>query len=416
MEYLSVEKKALCSPETIWVCGKSSDGQLIIDNKDGTINSLTPINEREIFPFGDKIKWIGAGDHFTIFVTRSNVVYGAGQNSSGQLGLDHCDNLQGITRIPFFDHKHIVNISCGAYFSYFLEEIQDKQYLYVCGKNNNNPLGLGKIKESNVYPPRTVDLKFLGENDTIDKIVCGYESVLLLTKKGIVYGCGSNTTSQLGIKRGIMGGSISEFTKSTFMNWEEHEKIIDMSLGTSYSLLLSNLGNVYKNSHEGFKKIGSTFSPFEKIHFGSTNAFAKLAKENKHSGRIVTLSSLDTFELSEDIPETQEVISIAGVSAFFFITKEYQVYCSGYNSFYELGLPKDIVKDSTAIVRHYEMEEIIKNTRNLNDNIIPTIVTGFSHTILYFKSKESRDYLRFFSNLERHVYNDTILTDVIFNF
>ncbi|KAL9653437.1 hypothetical protein ABK040_002072 [Willaertia magna] len=173
-----------------------------------------------------------------------------------KIGLDHCNSLKGITRIPFFDHKHIVNISCGAYFSYFLEETENKQKLHVCGKNTSMVLGLGENTRMSIYPPRTVDLKFLEENDTIDKIVCGYESVLLLTKKGIVYGCGSNTTTQLGIDRSTFTGLISVFKKSTILGMTENEKIIDLSLGTSYALLLSNLGNVYKSSYEGFIKIG----------------------------------------------------------------------------------------------------------------------------------------------------------------
>ncbi|KAL9653462.1 hypothetical protein ABK040_002096 [Willaertia magna] len=425
IDYCLPEKlKNVCSCETIWVCGKSSDGQIVINERSAILNGvkhLTPIHEREIFPFGDKLKWIGAGDHFTIFVTRSNVVYGAGQNSCGQLGLDHCNGAKEITRISFFDHKHIVNISCGAFFSYFLEEIGNKQNLFVCGKNNRGQLGLGdEVKDQNVFPPRTVNLKFLEENDSIDKIVCGYESVLLLSKKGILYGCGSNGTYQIGAER--MTARISTFTKCILPDLLHGEKVIDMSLGTSYSLLLTNLGNVYYNRVRGFEKIALSYTPFSKIHHGASAGFLKFGKGNSLYPGLACIGGScpseqplnDYTYLVDQIPEEDEVIIIGGVTSFFFITKDYKVYCCGTNGWGELGLLNH--HDYKTIVRHYEMEEIIKNTRKVSGNVVPTIVAGYSHTILYFRTEESRDYLRFFSNLERHVYNTTFLCDITFNF
>lgn len=123
------------------VCGRNVDGQLLTPCKDTTFHSVSdilPVEVSEIFPYGDSLKWIGAGDHFTILVTKSNVVYAAGQNTSGQLGLDHNKVLtEKVVRVHFFDHKNIASISCGAYYTFFMEEIGDSQIVYVCGKNNS---------------------------------------------------------------------------------------------------------------------------------------------------------------------------------------------------------------------------------------------------------------------------------------
>ncbi|KAL9653463.1 hypothetical protein ABK040_002097 [Willaertia magna] len=413
-----------CNSETIWVCGASTDGQLPI-NKKTDIKYLTPIHERDIFPFGNKLKWIGAGDHFTIFVTRSNVVYGAGQNKYGQIGLDHCKYLQGITRVPFFDHKHIVNISCGAFFSFFLEEVGNKQNLFACGNNSKNPLGLGKREEKGIYPPQTVDLQFLEENDSIDKIVCGFESTLLLTRNGKIYGCGNNDSHQIGIS----SRNATMFERSNLDKLLDGEKVIDMSLGTSYSLLLTNLGNIYTNGGSKYEltKIGLNLSPFEKIHCGASTGFVKVGKQNAlHPRRILYLGRIslhnsilieDRLHLINQIPEDEDIIITGGVTAFFFITKDYKVYCCGNDGRGELGIENQTVGHTkNNIVRHHKMEDIIRKTRSLNGNAIPTIVAGYSHTILYFRTEETRDYLRFFSNLERHVFNTTFLSDVTFNF
>ncbi|KAL9643133.1 hypothetical protein ABK040_001624 [Willaertia magna] len=426
--------------ETIWVCGKNTDEQLVIKTgrtfeekqeqdhiySTEVIERLTPIHEKKLFPFGDKLKWIGAGDHHTIFVTRSNVVYGAGQNSAGQLGLNHRDKINGIVRIPFFDHKHIVNIKCGAYFNFFLEEIGNKQNVYVCGKNNSYQLGLGETTED-VYPPKEIDLNFLDEDDSIEKFACGYESTLILTKKGFVFGCGNNGTGQLG---GSSHQNVPYFTKSNFQLLKD-EKIIDLQLGTSYALFLTNFGNVYNNQDSGcYERVAKKTSPFCMIHFGASLSFLKTSLNNlEYPGKLAAYHQTN-FEKEIKIDENvslletlfdEEIITIGGLTGFFFITKDYKVYCTGQNGYFELGLSNQVYKpgrEKKHFVRHYEMEDIIKNTiaRNGNRKIIPTLVAGYSHTILYFSAEESRDYLRFFSNLERHSYCKTFLTDVTFPF
>ena len=55
---------------------------------------------------------------------------------------------------------------------------------------------------------------------------------------------------------------------------KKSEKIIDVSLGTSYLLILTDAGNVYSNvntSSPHFKRIGINSSPFSKIHFGASH-------------------------------------------------------------------------------------------------------------------------------------------------
>ncbi|KAF0980047.1 hypothetical protein FDP41_001200 [Naegleria fowleri] len=429
------------SPDTIWLFGKNQDGQLITDegrsSSERLVNvKITPISEHQLFPYGDKLKWIGAGDHFTIFVTRSNVVYGAGQNTSGQLGLDHNRPLEEkIVRITFFDHKNIAYISCGAYFTYYLEEVGNSQIIYVCGKNTSGQLGLGERYRSRmeVYPPERLDTSFLRPGDRVEKIVCGYESTLLLTKQGCLYGCGSNGTNQLGTFPNNEEDSISSFTLCTY-TLLPNEKIIDVSLGTSYVLILTDHGNVLSNniSHQPYSKIGTLFcAPFSKIHFGASTCFLQISKNHPDlslAGHVVTFSDeygngralesqfhcMDYKTINSD---DFDLDSISGLTGFFFISKDYKVYCLGNNESNELGLDSSEVSSVTTPMRHLILEDIISRTLSFSkQNMKPTIVCGYSHSILYFSSQETRDYRLFFGNLEKHASHQTALCDLDFVF
>ncbi|KAG2389312.1 hypothetical protein C9374_013872 [Naegleria lovaniensis] len=413
------------SPDTIWLFGKNQDGQLITDEgrsavADRTNNvKITPISEHQLFPYGDKLKWIGAGDHFTIFVTRSNVVYGAGQNTSGQLGLDHNRQLEEkIVRITFFDHKNIAYISCGAYFTYYLEEVGNSQIIYVCGKNTSGQLGLGERQRS---------------RDRIEKIVCGYESTLLLTKQGHLYGCGSNGTNQLGTFPGSEEDSISSFTHCIY-ELLPNEKIIDVSLGTSYVLILTDHGNVLTNNitQQPYTKIGTSLcAPFSKIHFGASICFLQISKNHPdHSlaGRVMSFTeeyaserALEEmfYSLDDKTINSQDfdLESISGLTGFFFISKDYKVYCLGTNESNECGLDSLEIGSVTEPMRHLVLEDIITRTLSFSkQHMKPTIVCGYSHSILYFSSQETRDYRLFFGNLEKHASHRTALSDISFVF
>ncbi|EFC44613.1 predicted protein [Naegleria gruberi] len=428
---------SIFSQGTIWVCGRNVDGQLLTPCKDTTFHSVSdilPVEVSEIFPYGDSLKWIGAGDHFTILVTKSNVVYAAGQNTSGQLGLDHNKVLtEKVVRVHFFDHKNIASISCGAYYTFFMEEIGDSQIVYVCGKNNSGQLGItyNEDEDNLIFPPHNLNLSFI-ENDRIEKIVCGYETTLILCKSGKLYGAGANTTNQLA--RPSSDPLLHKSGSFELCNFEslisDHEKIIDVSLGTSYVLILTDIGNVYSNvntSYPFFKRIGLNSSPFSKIHFGASNAYLKISDNHPNediAGKITQLlidNQSGSFDNNLNILDPvinnsdTNIAIMSGLTGFFFISADYsQVFSLGSSGSGELGY---IVHSVPVPERNFIVETIISRTRSSsNRELEPKIVCGYSHTLLYFSDVRSRNYLLFVANMEKHSHTTTYLCDISFVF
>jgi len=194
------------------------------------------------------------------------------------------------------------------------------------------------------------------------------------------------------------------------------------------------MGNVFSNSSSQFyTKIGLVSSPFSTIHFGASNAYLKISNSHhnpKLAGKIVSFNN-DTTHSDDEIEsqlyladrdsinsDEHEVIQIAGLTGFFFITNDYKVYCNGSNGLSELGLDTSNLHGMiSSPLRHYAMEHIIRRTISTsNRKIVPKIVCGYSHTMLYFSSEESRDYCLFMVNLEKHARTSTLISDLVFKF
>jgi alpha-tubulin suppressor-like RCC1 family protein len=162
-------------------------------------------------------------------ISISGSVYVWGNNSFGQLGLGHTENIH--TPVPLQIKKSVHLISCGGHHTIIL--LSDNS-LFSFGKGDRGQLA-HKEKSSKALPHK-IDLNLINEN--IIEISCGFAYSVLLTDKQRIYVTGANEHGQLGIENGNQ--DISEF----FLN----DKISDVekiSCGYYHTSSLLQNGELY---------------------------------------------------------------------------------------------------------------------------------------------------------------------------
>ena len=143
------------------------------------------------------------------------------------------------------------------------------------------------------------------------------------------------------------------------------------------------------------------------------------------SGKIVQLlidNSGDSYDNNVTMLDkvinnpSVDITTIVGLTGYFFISSDNRVFSLGTTSNGELGYKGG---NYHSPERNTVIETIISRTlanSNRGCALVPTIVCGYSHTILYFSDVRSRNYLLFVGNLENHSHNYSHLCDISFVF
>jgi len=103
-----------------------------------------------------KIIKLFCGYHHCFAISNSGVIYGWGRNKSGQLALNDKKNRNSPQELEYFKGKHVINIVCSEYHSFFICENGE---IYSCGGNNDGQLGLGNNRQYYLTPQEVFHLK-----------------------------------------------------------------------------------------------------------------------------------------------------------------------------------------------------------------------------------------------------------------
>lgn len=87
-----------------------------------------------------------------------------------------------------------------------------------------------------MFTPKVPKFEGLLDNSVIVKsISCGKKSTVVVSRDGVVYGCGDNKYRQLGLKDG--GNAVLELSKVQDLYY----KVDKVACGTKHTLLLNDL-------------------------------------------------------------------------------------------------------------------------------------------------------------------------------
>ena len=175
---------------SVYGCGNNEYGQLGLGHKtnQSTLQCLR-------LPQGRKALKIAANFYHTFFLLDDGLVYGCGENGSGQLGLGHKISQSTLQCMALPEGKKVLYISAGNLHTFFL---LDDGSVYGCGSNSFGQLGLGHKNDQSTLQRLT-----LPEGKKAIIITAGLDNTLILLNDGSIYGCGSNQFGKLGLDIGV---------------------------------------------------------------------------------------------------------------------------------------------------------------------------------------------------------------------
>jgi len=370
----------------VWVMGDNNYGQLGIEERkylyvpeqitvDADGNKIEKI--KEIIMSNDSLYYLGS----------TGSLYVSGENSYGQLGLGHTNDVKVLTKVNLQDNKKIAKMTVKDNSVWITDETGN---IHVCGKNKYGRLGVastGTIYSSEEY----MDVGYVSTITRINNLssvkeqIKSGDSIYYLTTSGEVYVCGNNQFRQLGVANietmvdeygEEYGCFVSLATKIDGLSSVKEIIIEDNSV-----YYLTTSGEVYvcgKNQYGqlGIPSTGSIYdyNSYDYINYVSIatkidglSSVKEIIRENNSvyyittSGEVYvcgndnykrlgveansnvydnysgyTIDILTELTKLVNIPAVTKIVSTS--NATFYLTEEGEVYVAGYNSYKALGV------------------------------------------------------------------------------
>lgn len=181
---------------------------------------------------------IGTGNHYSI-ILKDGVIYSAGENTNSQLARGtgteaELTSLEPIV-LPEGFSDNIVAISAGQLHGAFLTE---GGAVYTWGDGNLGKLGNGSTANVDSLVPTKIAAL---EGVEIASIQMSNGASYAISADGVLYAWGQNTNGQLGIGSTVNQGTPVAVPASSFGG----EQVAAVSSGTSFTLVLTQSGEVY---------------------------------------------------------------------------------------------------------------------------------------------------------------------------
>ena len=279
-------------------------------------------------------------DDYSIILTEKGNAIAFGKNNNGELGLSHKNVVKNAQLMSKFKNK-IKIIKTTGNMNLLLTKINE---LFIWSSTR-------KLK---LQKPTMV---YLHKRINIISISTGKNFAILLSNKGICYGCGSNEKGELGILNAKYCISPEEITELKKYN----EGIVQVNCGYKHTICLSEKGKCYSWGNNSYGQLG---------HETDNLPLPVIIEENKEIIRIIQVS--------------------AGFRASFFL---------GYNgNIYYCGKMNN--KNNSKIVEKYNIIENNEEISNKKEFYIVKIWNSLSlyKSILYASVADVRNIYTKFQN------------------
>ncbi|XP_018331399.1 probable E3 ubiquitin-protein ligase HERC4 [Agrilus planipennis] len=174
----------------IYCWGANNFGQLGI----GTVSPSEPSPTQVPSIDGIPIAFLACGSYHTLVVSKSGAVFGWGNNTRGQLGLNDVTSKSFPTQLRTLRNIKVRYICCGEEFSTFLTLDGG---VFTCGAGMYGQLGHGNNVDE-ILPKKILELM----GSTVSQIACGKRHTLAyVPSRGRIYSFGLGGSGQLGIRK-----------------------------------------------------------------------------------------------------------------------------------------------------------------------------------------------------------------------
>ena len=278
-------------------------------------------------------------DHSLILSTEKNV-YSFGNNEDGVLGIKN-NKLKSskFIKIDFgIYNNRIKSISAGTIHNIALT---DNGKIFSWGSAQGGQLGLNEkyltqFKDFFLSTPTLIPMKYKKTNEDmkIIKIACGEAHTLALNDKREVYSWGFGSNGQLGLgfceDSFEMGTGLSKsrvFTPKKIKTFENKSLISDIQCGKTFSMFISNIGELYSCGVNDLNQLGIQEPP-PRDHIKSNDFQCK---------DFVIPTKLDYFlDMKVEKISCGEAHSVAIIKEKF--SNERIIWSWGNNRYGQLGL------------------------------------------------------------------------------
>lgn len=209
-------------------CGETMS--IAVTNKNTLYSIPSKIHQ---FPSHVKVKKMVCGIEHTLVLTTNGDIFAFGSGMRGQLGIGELINIDRPVLVDALAGIKIVDVAAGGWHSCAVSAFGD---LYTWGWNTSGQLGIGP-NIGTVHPlPQVID--FDGDDVQIKRVACGIRHTMVISDRGLLFGCGWNRHGQLGLPH-VNGDNDDEII-------ENHFKEVDLSFDLGeYDLICGNWSTVF---------------------------------------------------------------------------------------------------------------------------------------------------------------------------
>ncbi|KAL9655115.1 hypothetical protein ABK040_008895 [Willaertia magna] len=276
----------------LFVCGYNSFGQLgIFDNSFNFTTQTENAWGKNNFlqeNIDTKIKTVICGTNTTFLILENHFVFACGSNTNYEIGIsnnnDYVKKFELINTKNFIKDEFIIDISSGCTHSLFLTNLGN---VYGCGCNTS--CQLGNFYEDIIDNEGNVkELTLLKNFKDVKSVYCGMFFSVMLNNKGEVYGCGDNEDGQL---------TFNNNSYLTLTRLNHPQNIKNIYLGSNYIIYLTNDYKVYSNGYNEYLSLGLSNMEEEDInnYETTTNGFGEKIVINPTKVELIPFERFDIF-------------------------------------------------------------------------------------------------------------------------
>jgi protein ATS1 len=306
------------------------------------------------------VKQIANGGNHTLLLTDQGELYGAGLNTSGQLGFIRNANMQvGFTKVNVPATQPRFGIVEGGWEYSVL--VDNNGSVYTCGTGSKGELGLGEGVINSIFPPRdngtdhTVTYRLIESfpppGTKIKDVRCGVNHTVVLLSDDTVWGWGASRHGQLG----ETSDSIIWKPRLVFSSKDSDSPIIHISCGRQYTVLGSS-SSVYVLGSDKFgvrSNIPQITDPIRYVGSGWSSIHVHL-----ESGRVLSWGNDSHGQLIPDSGRMFSTISVGSEHVLAVDESGHKVFAWGWGEHGncgESGLKSDkqisLIWESTSIIK-----------------------------------------------------------------
>eukprot|EP01132_Coremiostelium_polycephalum_P000502 gene502-632_t len=303
------------------------------------------------------------------------MIYSWGSGSQGQLGINNLDDVSVPTKIVF---KEAEDDGCNG-------------KVYTFGSNDNGQLGLSDI----LVKLKTVPSLISYFNESNIKIVnssAGWNHSLFIDEEGMVWGCGSNSHSQLGVKSivdttGAITNSTTDKEKNEKDNSKENGDIENDSGKSTTTFTRRTTGtdtNNTDNNNNCDNNRDENRNQNNECHTldSTSTTTTKEQQQQQEQEQLIYYTPIKLNYFSENKIKVKSIS--CGQRHTIALSSNQDVYAWGSNKFGQLSVDCDS-----------PTQKLPKKINSLQFKI-DLISTGFKHTLVY--SSENKSIYSFGNN------------------